>query len=136
MAPGSRHRSGDGLVGMLPEGSPESREKHGQDFSEFQAESRRLLDTGQKGSAEDWPERTISMRERQEIQEVLWRLSGDDHAASLPSRPGFDNGRVNEIRWYGTRGSAFDDPSVPIRKLLKMRGVLRQRKTEGFHLPV
>jgi hypothetical protein len=43
----------------------------------------------------------MPMRERQEIQEVLWRLSAADHAAS---RPGFDSGRINEIRWYGTRG--------------------------------
>ena len=48
------------------------------------------------------------MRERQEIQEVLWRLSAADHAAS---RPGFDNGSVNEIRWYGTRGMI--EPRAP-----------------------
>ena len=33
------------------------------------------------------------------------------HAASVPSRPGFDNGSVNEIRWYGTRG--ITDPRAP-----------------------
>ena len=48
------------------------------------------------------------MRERQEIQEVLWRLSAADHAAS---RPGFDSGRINEIRWYGTRG--IIEPRAP-----------------------
>jgi len=26
------------------------------------------------------------------------------HAASAPSSPGFDNGSVNEIFWYGTFG--------------------------------
>ena len=50
----------------------------------------------------------MPMRERQEIQEVLWRLSAADHAAS---RPGFDSGRVNEIRWYGTRG--IIEPRAP-----------------------
>ena len=45
----------------------------------------------------------MSVRERQEMQEVLWRLSAADHAPSIPSRSGFDNARVNEIRLYGTR---------------------------------
>jgi hypothetical protein len=50
----------------------------------------------------------MSMRERQEIQEVLWRLSAANHAAS---GPGFDDGRVNEIRVYGTRGTT--EPRAP-----------------------
>jgi len=33
------------------------------------------------------------------------------HAASVPSRPGFDNASVNEIRWYGTRG--ITEPRAP-----------------------
>jgi hypothetical protein len=50
----------------------------------------------------------MPLRERQEIQEVLWCLSAADHAAS---RPGLDSGRINKIRWYGTRGMM--EPRAP-----------------------
>jgi hypothetical protein len=33
------------------------------------------------------------------------------HAASVPSSPGFDNGSVNEIFWYGTFGMI--EPRAP-----------------------
>src|ERR1035441_2082282 len=39
------------------------------------------------------------------------------HAASVPSRAGFDNGSVNEIRWYGTRG--ISEPRAPRLSLTK-----------------
>jgi hypothetical protein len=53
----------------------------------------------------------MPMRERQEIQEVLRRLNAADPAASVP---GFNNGRVNEIRLYGTR----EIPSLAFRGLV------------------
>jgi hypothetical protein len=72
-------------------------------FGKFQGESSCSRFSNQKGNAEDRQERAMSVRERQEMQKVLWRLSAADNAPSIPSRSGFDNARVNEIRLYGTR---------------------------------
>ena len=117
------------MVGMLSGGWPERREEHSAGLGKFRGESSWRSFSSHKDNAEDRPERTMPLRERQEIQEVLWRLSAADHAAS---RPGFDSGeanhrpralrrrrcpaprprcRANEIRWYRTRG--IIEPRAP-----------------------
>src|SRR5207249_3996420 len=73
--PGGRHRGRDGLVGMLSEGWPERREKRKPDLGRVHAEYSRHLFPNQEGNAEDRQKRTMSVWERQEIQEVLWRMS-------------------------------------------------------------
>ena len=62
------------MVGMLSGGKPDSREKHSAILGKGQPKSgsRRVPD--QEDGAEDGEKRAMSVRERQEIQEVLWRM--------------------------------------------------------------
>jgi uncharacterized protein DUF1186 len=70
--PGAGHHGRDGMVGMLSGGKPGSSEKHIAILGKGQPKpvSQRVPD--QEGNAEDGQKRAMSVRERQEIQEVLW----------------------------------------------------------------
>src|SRR6266478_2590932 len=102
------------MLGVL---SREASEQRSPRRAKLQTESSRLL-PDQEGNAQDGQERTLPLRERQEVQEVLWRMStcvriltmanyqtnrpGSStltikmsiHAAAVPCSPGFDNGSV------------------------------------------
>ena len=59
------------MLGVL---SREVSEQRSPRRAKLQTESSRLL-PDQDGNAQDGQERTLSLRERQEVQEVLWRMS-------------------------------------------------------------
>ncbi len=59
------------MLGVL---SREASEQRSPRRAKLQTESSRLL-PDQEGNAQDGQERTLPLRERQEVQEVLWRMS-------------------------------------------------------------
>src|SRR5205807_6219511 len=75
------HRGRDGMVGLLSGGQPESRDEYGPG----QSEASGGLFPDQEGNTEDRPERTMSVRQQQEIQEVLRRMNAQDCTFLRPS---------------------------------------------------